>query len=310
MERQITNTVFMVRPKNFGFNEETALNNAFQTNDQVLSKKEISKIATTEFDNLVIKLKEVGIIVEVFEDKDNPITPDAVFPNNWITFHQKGLVISYPMFAPIRRQERRPDIINELSNKYEVKKDYTFEHYEDDNLFLEGTGSLVLDRANKIAYAALSPRTDVSLLDKWCILMDYRKVHFNAFGRSTKPIYHTNVLMALGEDFVVICMESIPDKEEQKMLLGIFKETGKKVIKISFDQMASYAGNMLQLQGVDGKTHLVMSQSAYDSLDRSTIAELESMTNILTSAIPTIEKYGGGSVRCMISEIFLPIKKK
>ncbi len=299
----------MVRPARFGFNPETAENNSFQQNDNSLTNDEIAQKAIEEFDNFVAKLKAEDINVDVFQDLDDPNTPDAVFPNNWITFHSDGTIISYPMYAPIRRLERRRDIVDDIEKMFTISKDYTFEQYEDQGLFLEGTGSLILDRENKIAYAALSPRTNVQLLDKWCLLMGYTKVNFLAVDRNEEPIYHTNVMMALGEDFVVICLDSIRDNDEKNAVLNFFEKTNKKVIDISYDQMESFAGNMLQLRSNNGLTHLVMSSTARKSLQPDQIDQIEKFTNILVGDIPTIETYGGGSVRCMIAENFLTRKK-
>ncbi len=309
-EKQITNNVIMVRPANFGFNEETASNNSFQSNEGDLSPKEISDKAKREFDGFVDKLRKHQINVTVFEDTPKPYTPDAVFPNNWFSTHHDGLVISYPMYAPIRRLERRPDLLKKLEESFIIDRDYTFEHYEEDDLFLEGTGSLILDRPNKIVYAALSPRTDISLLDKWSILMDYRKVNFTAVDRQDQQIYHTNVMMALGIDFVIICLDSISNEEEKKVVIKSFNNTNKTIIDITYDQMESFAGNMLQLQSNNGDNYLIMSTTAYNSLTETQIKVIESKTKILTGDIPTIEKYGGGGVRCMIAENFLPQKKK
>jgi hypothetical protein len=307
-QRQITKDVIMIRPYEFGFNPETAENNTFQNNESDLSKETIAQLAKEEFDELVSKLRSAGIRVLVFEDTEEPFTSDAIFPNNWISLHSNGMVISYPMYAPTRRLERRPDIIQDLSDQFHVNKDYTFEHYEEDGLFLEGTGSMVLDRINKIAYAALSPRTNIALLNKWCVLMDYKKVNFRAVDKVGVDIYHTNVMMAMGLDFVVICLESVQDETEKKQLLANFKYTNKEIIEISLDQMEAFSGNVLQLEGMDNETYLVMSETAFKSLRQAQVQKIKKHTNILTSAVSTIEKFGGGSVRCMIAENFLPHK--
>lgn len=309
-EKQITNNIVMIRPANFGFNTETAGNNSFQSNDGSLTAGQISSKAQEEFDNFVAKLRKHDINVTVFEDTKEPYTPDAVFPNNWFSTHADGLVISYPMYAPVRRLERRSDIIQSIGENFEIERDYTFEHYEEEDIYLEGTGSLILDRENKIVYAALSPRTDISILDKWSILMNYKKVNFTAVDKNKEEIYHTNVMMALGIDFAVICLDSIANPAERNEVKKILTNSNKTIIDISYDQMESFAGNMLQVQSNNGSTYLVMSSAALGSLSADQISLIESKTQILTGEIPTIEKYGGGSVRCMIAENFLPSKKK
>lgn len=305
---QITSNIVMIRPANFGFNVETAANNSFQKNDKSLSNDEIKNLAIKEFDGLVAKLRENGINVLVFEDTDEPKKPDAVFPNNWISFHQEGMVMKYPMFAKARRVERRQDIIEEIKNTYNVTKEYTFEHYEEEDMYLEGTGSLILDRENKLVYANLSPRTDLRLLDKWCILMGYEKRKFYAKDRKGEDIYHTNVIMALGETFCVICMDCIPEGQDKAMLSKSLYSTDKEIINITLDQVEAFAGNMLQLKNKAGKRYLVMSQTAYDCLTPQQLEIINKHTFIITAAIPTIEKYGGGSVRCMMAELFLTQK--
>ncbi|MBK8700294.1 MAG: amidinotransferase [Saprospiraceae bacterium] len=306
---QTTPHILMIRPKHFGFNEETAKNNSFQQNDGSKSGQSIADEAVREFDQFAEKLTAHGIDVVVIEDTDEPVKPDAVFPNNWVSFHEDGMVLTYPMYSSNRRVERRPDIINALAARFKVKKDYTLEHYEEENIFLEGTGSLILDRINKIAYANLSPRTDLRLFDKWCVLTGYQKVHFLARDRNGNDIYHTNVMMALGDQFCVICLECITESPEKDRLLDILTATGKEVIDISLAQVESFAGNMLQVENLSGKKYLVMSATAYKSLTEVQIHKIKNYTDILTAEIPVIEKYGGGSVRCMMAEIFLPLIK-
>jgi len=303
-----TSNIMMVRPANFGFNPETAENNAFQSNDRGSSAEEIRLKAIEEFDNMVMVLRNKGVNVEVIEDTKDPIKPDALFPNNWISFHKNGSVITYPMYAENRRIERREDIIDLIAEKYNSGRRYTFEHYEDDNLFLEGTGSMLFDRDRDIVYACLSQRTDPQILDKFCVLTNSKKVAFHAVDINGLPIYHTNVMMALGEDFVVLCTESLSKDDEKEQLLSILEETGKELIDINYDQMDAFAGNMLQVRNDDGDTFLVMSQTAYNSLDTDQIDKLKAKTSLLPIDIDTIEYYGGGSVRCMMAEIFLPKK--
>jgi hypothetical protein len=306
---QLTNQIMMIRPANFGFNEQTAANNSFQSRDEILDSDALKQVARNEFDEMVSVLRSVGVNVTVIEDTEFPVKPDAVFPNNWISFHENGSVITYPMFATNRRIERREDIIEALKDTFDVKNRYSFEFYEiEEEIFLEGTGSMIFDRPNKIVYACLSERTDVTLINKFCVLMGYKAVTFRSLDRNGKDIYHTNVMMALGKDFVVICLDSVHPDESKKMLLNQFEETDKVVIEITYDQMEAFAGNMLEVLSKDGKRYLVMSQSSYDCLTDIQMSTLKKHTNLLPISIKNIEKYGGGSVRCMMAEVFLPKK--
>ncbi len=303
-----TDTIMMVRPANFGFNAETAENNAFQSNDRGESKKDIASQARDEFDAMVKILRSKGVDIIVVEDTKEPKKPDAIFPNNWISFHDNGAVVTYPMFAKNRRIERREEIIEGLKKSFEVDRRYTFEHYEENEMYLEGTGSMLFDRDRNIMYACLSERTDPQIIDKFCVLMGSERVVFHSVDRNGDAIYHTNVMMALGEDFAVLCTASIAKKEELDHLLNRLEETGKEVVNISFDQMEAFAGNMLQVRNSSGDTFLVMSQTAYNSLNEKQIEFLSAKTNLLPINIDTIEYYGGGSVRCMMAEVFLPRK--
>lgn len=302
---QITNTILMVRPAAFGFNEETAANNAFQVKNESLGAEEIQQRALHEFDTFVNKLKAIGVEVIVVEDSTEPHTPDAIFPNNWISFHQDGLVVTYPMFSSIRRKERRPEIISDLMASFSVETRIFFEDYEREEKYLEGTGSLVLDRVNKVMYACLSPRTNSALTEELAERLDYRAVIFTAVDEEGQEIYHTNVMMALGESFAVVCLDVIADIMERQEFIEVLEDSGKEIIEIEIEQMMQFAGNMLQVRGEDS-SYLVMSQAAYDSLDEEQIEEIEQHTKILSSPIPTIEELGGGSVRCMMAEVFLP----
>ena len=295
----------MIRPANFQFNEETAANNAFQTAGEY-DNEAVKNKALEEFDAMVEVLRSKGITVEVVQDTDQPVKPDAIFPNNWISFHADGTVVTYPMFAENRRIERREDIIESLGKKYAVKKRYTFDYYESEDKFLEGTGSMLFDREHNIVYACLSPRTDIKILEKYSVLMGSKKIAFRSVDREGQDIYHTNVMMALGVDFCVICLESIKNEVERNEIVNTLKETGKTIIDITYDQMENFAGNMLQVANASGERYLVLSQAAYDSLDESQITELSDLTNILPIPITTIETLGGGSVRCMMAEVFLP----
>ena len=302
--RQITDHIIMIRPKHFGFNAETASNNSFQSDDQSMTVEQISTQAIKEFDAFVYLLESNGIHVDVMEDTDTPLKPDAVFPNNWISTHGDGVVVTYPIRSMTRRAERREDIIEELAHHYKITKRYAFEVFEDQDQYLEGTGSMVLDREYRLVYACLSPRTDIELLDKFCLLRGYTPIVFHAVYEGI-PVYHTNVMMALGTTYVVICMECIPDVQERAKLSESFRNTKKEVIEISEAQMASFAGNMIQLQSRFGETFCVMSEQAYNALNKSQVEAIEYHNRILYGPIFIIEKYGGGSVRCMIAENFL-----
>lgn len=297
----------MVRPANFAFNEETAANNAFQSRDNNMSAVEMRQHALREFDEFVTKLRDAGVHVIVAEDSPDPAKPDAVFPNNWVSFHQEGFVVTYPMFAPTRRRERREEVIEEiLQQGFSSGNHIHLEGNEADNRFLEGTGSIIFDHQNRLAYACLSPRTDAALLDELCQKIGYQKIVFHAVDANGQDIYHTNVMMALGETFVVICLDAVRDPQERRMLEEKFRETGKEIMDISLEQMNAFAGNMLQVRNDSGETILVMSEQAYRSLTPAQIRDLERHTKLLYSPITTIETYGGGSARCMMAEVFLP----
>jgi len=306
MSRQLTDTVMMVRPASFGYNEQTALNNSFQNKDESLTQQEIKLQAQSEFDAFVGKLRANKIEVVVMEDSLEPKKPDAIFPNNWVSFHDEGKVILYPMFAPNRRLERQDSYISALAKSKNIDEIHHLENNETEERFLEGTGSMILDRQNKIVYACLSPRTDKELLLQWCGILGYKPVVFHSVDKAGDDIYHTNVMMALGNTFAIICLESIPEDSEVNDVIQVLKETGKEIIEIDYDQMNHFAGNMLQLQGKDGSTHLVMSEQAFRSLREFQIRLIRQHTNILYAPLYTIEKYGGGSARCMIAEVFLP----
>jgi hypothetical protein len=307
MRQQTTPHILMVRPANFAFNEETAANNAFQSRDGKLSAAEMRERAMKEFDGFVAQLRDAGVDVIVANDTPDPVKPDAVFPNNWVTFHQEGTIVTYPMFAPTRRLERSDNIIETvLEQGFIEKKRLNFESNEASDRFLEGTGSIIFDHQHRLAYACLSPRTDAALLEELCQAIGYQKVVFDSVDGKGQDIYHTNVMMALGETFVVICMESVHKAAERSMLEAKFQETGKTIVAISLAQMNSFAGNMLQVRNTKGETILVMSSQAYRALTPDQIQLLESHTRLLHATIDTIETYGGGSARCMMAEVFLP----
>jgi hypothetical protein len=304
--QQTTAHILMVRPAAFGFNPETAESNAFQTKDDTLAPEVIAQQGLEEFDQFVKVLRAAGVQVWVVEDPPQPRTTDAIFPNNWLSFHQDGTVITYPMESPNRRKERQESFIHYIAQHFEVRRRIHLEYFEDQGQMLEGTGSLLLDRVNRLAYSCLSSRTDEGLLDYFCERMGYRPITFSAFGPDGKAIYHTNVMLALGETFAVVCLASITDASERNSVVTTLRRTGKEVIEITLDQMLSFAGNMLQVKNAAGKTLLVMSSQAFSSLSAAQIEGIEQHTSILHSPIPTIERAGGGSVRCMMAEIFLP----
>ncbi len=308
---QITNTILMIRPVAFRMNEETAVNNYFQE-DINLRKGEINANAQAEFDMFVEKLRGVGVQVIVEDDDPKMDTPDSIFPNNWVSFHKDGTVAMYPMFAENRRRERREEIINRLEAEgfiIEGFMDYT--KAEEEGYFLEGTGSLLLDRVHNKVYCAISPRADEELVVEFCEDFECDPVLFTAnqsYKGQRLPIYHTNVMMALAENFAVICLDTIDDKHEKKHLIKHLKETKKEIIAITEEQMHQFAGNMLQLQGKDHK-YMVMSEAARSSLRSDQVKAIQKHCKILSSDLTTIETCGGGSARCMMAEVFLPKKE-
>src|SRR5690606_5910619 len=307
--QQITNTILMIRPVQFRMNEQTAVNNYFQE-DLDIKNKEINARAQEEFDAFVFKLKSRGVNVVVVEDILESDTPDSIFPNNWVSFHENGTVALYPMFAENRRKERREDILLLLEEQgFVINEIMDYTAAEEESVFLEGTGSLLLDRVHKIAYCALSPRADEDLFIEFCEDFDYFPVVFTAnqtVNSERLPIYHTNVMMCLGEAFAVICLDSIDDKKERKQVLHHLKETHKEVVAITETQMHQFAGNMLQVKGENNQSFLVMSEAAYRSLTPQQVSTLEKHSAIIYSSLETIETCGGGSARCMMAEVFLP----
>jgi len=308
--QQTTNTILMVRPTSFRMNEQTAVNNHYQKEITDVSQEELQLKAQQEFDAFVDKLRGIGVNVVVFNATDGLDTPDAHFPNNWVSFHENGIVGLYPMFAENRRLERREEVLLQLENEgFKIDHIVDYRDAEEEGLFLEGTGSLLLDRVNRKAYCALSERADEDLFIEFCEDFEFTPVIFTANqtveGKRT-PIYHTNVMMALGENFAVICLASIDDKKERKNVIKHLKEDGKEVIDITENQVNNFAGNMLQVKGKDGKLYLIMSQAAYDSLTQNQINTFEEYCSILSSSLNIIEACGGGSARCMMAEVFLP----
>jgi len=307
--QQITNTILMIRPVAFRMNEQTAVNNFYQKQLSELTKKEVQQRALQEFDAFVQKLREAGVRVIVVEDTMVPDTPDSIFPNNWISFHETGTVALYPMFAKNRRHERREDILDKLEGEgFVIENVIDYTEAEKEDIFLEGTGSLLLDRVHRKAYCALSPRADEELFIEFCEDFEYTPVIFHAWQTvqgKRELIYHTNVMMALGEQFAVICLDSIDDKAEGKNVLHHLRETGKEVIAITEAQVNCFAGNMLQVIGKGDQRITVMSQAAFESLTKEQISTIEKSSTILYSDLHTIETAGGGSARCMMAEVFL-----
>ena len=300
----------MIRPVSFRMNEQTAVNNYYQKEFDNLDTETVQEKALQEFDVFVKKLRTVGINVIVINDSTNTDTPDSIFPNNWMSFHKNGNVGLYPMFAENRRMERREEIFEKLEDEgFKIENFIDYTSAEASQVFLEGTGSLLLDRMNRKAYCALSPRADEDLLIEFCEDFEYTPVPFVSYqtvNNERLPIYHTNVMMCLGENFSVICLDSIDDKKERKNVLKHLKEDGKEVIAIKEQQVNNFAGNMLQVEGEKGNRFIVMSSSAFKSLSSQQILLLEKHGELLHSSLDTIETCGGGSARCMMAEIFLP----
>ena len=309
---QTTNSILMIRPINFRMNEQTAVNNYFQE-DLSLRDSLINLKAQKEFDDYVDKLRKFGVEVIVVSDNQENDTPDSVFPNNWVSFHKDGTMAIYPMFADNRRLERREDIIIELEKEgFLIENIVDYTSAEDQNIFLEGTGSMILDRQNKIAYCAISPRADEELFIEFCEDFEYTPVIFTAnqtVDNSREAIYHTNVMMCIAETFSVICLSCIDDKKERKNVISHLKKSGKEIIDITEKQMHQFAGNMLQVKGKNNELFLLMSQAAYNSLTTEQIKKIEKHCNIISSSLETIETCGGGSARCMMAEVFLPKNK-
>lgn len=313
MNKQITAHIMMMRPASFDYNAQTAVNNYYQKVLEDLKPGEANERATAEFDEFVRKLRAEGISVYVFQDDAEPHTPDSVFPNNWVSFHADGRIALYPMYAENRRLERREEIFDILADDFgfEVEEIEDFSEFENEGLYLEGTGSMILDRENMIAYAAISERTDMDVLNSFCQRFGYEPVAFTAYQTHNNvrlPIYHTNVMMCLGSKFSVICLNCIDDLNDRKIVKDTLKETGKKIVEITEAQKEHFAGNMLNVCNDKGEEYCVMSTAAYNSLRPDQIEVIEKYSKILHSSLDTIEALGGGSARCMMAEIFLPKK--
>ncbi|MDN3546791.1 citrulline utilization hydrolase CtlX [Mucilaginibacter aquaedulcis] len=302
--QQSTSNILMIRPVSFGFNEQTAASNAFQ--NRAADQQSVQDKALAEFDGFVKILTDNGINVTVVDDTLHPHTPDSIFPNNWVSFHEDGGIFLYPMQAENRRLERREDIISKLEDSFKVGHIIDLSRFEHDHKFLEGTGSMVLDRENKIAYACLSPRTDKETLNLFCEQAGYQPISFEASDAQGKDIYHTNVLMCIGSHFAVICADSIPNPHEKVVVLESLRSTHKELVTITFDQMNRFAGNMLELKNKAGENLIIMSKNAYQVLNEDQRSVLEKYGKLIYADINNIETNGGGSARCMIAEVHLP----
>ena len=305
---QAANAVFLVRPTRFGFNAETALSNHFQQEIAHVAAETLQAQALVEFDAAVATLRRHGVRVLVFEDTPEPFTPDAVFPNNWLTLHPDGTVVLYPLCAPNRRPERRPDILEELGRHFAIRQVVDLSGHEQDGRFLEGTGSIIFDHLHRVAYACLSPRTDATLFADVAGRLGYRPVAFHSRDEQGQAIYHTNVMMCVGAHFAVVCLASITDAAERSAVVDALTATGHEIVDISPAQVGRFAGNMLTVQPADAPQQLlVLSQSAFDALTNAQRQTLERYAQLVPLAISTIETIGGGSARCMLAEVFLPV---
>jgi hypothetical protein len=304
----LPSTILMIRPAAFGFNAETATSNFFQSNPSV-SKKEIQKKALAEFDNMIETLQKHHINVLVIEDTQEPPKPDAIFPNNWLSTSPDGLVSVFPMFAPNRRAEKREDILKRLAEKFVVKNLQDWSEYEAESRYLEGTGSMIIDHENKLIYACVSERTNISVLEKYAATNNFQAIVFVATDNNGYPVYHTNVVMSLGDKFCVLCEEAIDEEWELIAVRQLLESTGHDIIPITKNQMHKFAGNMLQVKNTKEENILILSQTAFESLRKEQKQMLEAYSTLLPVAVPTIEEVEGGSVRCMMAEIFLGPKK-
>ena len=309
MQSQATSRILMIRPVRFGFNEQTAGSNAFQDIKLAAQTKDVAQEdALREFDEMVRQLRAIGVDVLVYDDTADPYTPDSIFPNNWVSLHASGTVVLYPMQAQNRRLERRPDIINDLAERFHVAKVVDLTHFEQEGKFLEGTGSLVLDRMHRVAFACLSPRTHPDVLAEFSRQTGYRIVSFQAADAGGKAIYHTNVLMCIAETFAVVCLSAITDPDERLMVRQELEGLNKRIIDITMEQMVAFAGNMLQVLTQKGQKLLVMSTRAFKSLTPKQIDLLDDYATLFHFDLSMIEGNGGGSARCMMAEVHLPLK--
>ena len=313
--KQSTSTLLMVKPYGFDYNKETAEDNHFQTGGTGLSSSQITRAALNEFEALIKKISAHGIEVIVYDELATKATPDAVFPNNWFSTHSDGSVYLYPMFAPNRRKERRQEVLNLLTQEhgFTIDRIKDWSKHEDVGLFLEGTGSLILDRPNRIVYAALSERTCEELVRLYAKEIDYSLVLFTSHHKLNQKkvlIYHTNVMLCIAENYSLVCLKCITDPTERKAVKESLKRTNKTIIELSLEQVDHFAGNMLEVQNKNNESFLIMSTRAYESLNAKQVAQIEQHSKIIHSPLTTIENYGGGSARCMLAEIFLPRQEK
>lgn len=302
---QTTSHILMIRPCGFAYNAQTAINNAFQVQG---NESNVQQKAAREFDDFVSLLRSNGVDVIVTDDTPEPHTPDSIFPNNWVSFHDDGSLLLYPMYAANRRAERKEHVLQRIAEQFDIRRKIDLSNYENGERFLEGTGSMVLDRDNRIAYACLSPRTDEKVLNDFCRQMNYKAVVFEASDQHNQPIYHTNVMMCVADRYVVICLDSIKDGAQREATETVIKNSAKAIIPISPEQMNHFAGNMLQIENKDGEKLLIMSTQAYESLTEGQIQLLTFFNRIVHSPLTTIETNGGGSARCMMAEVHLPEK--
>ena len=294
-------SILMIEPTCFGFNEETAVNNYFQ---QMVKIEDVQAKALAEFTDFVSLLRYYEIVVNVIQDTPLPPTPDSIFPNNWISFHEEGQLVLYPMFAKNRRAERKKTVFVDVNKFFPIREKIDLTHFEQDNKFLEGTGSMVLDRYHKIAYACLSDRTHVEVLDLWCKALGYTSCLFHALDRNDKEIYHTNVLMCVADKYAIVCLDAIQDQAEKDKLVSLLAKNGQEIIPINFYQMEQFCGNRLQVSNIEEQSFLVMSTQAYENLTKEQIKKIESYNPIIHSPLYTIETIGGGSARCMMAEVY------
>lgn len=301
---QIASSILMVRPAGFGYNAETAASNAFQRNDKNISSSDISKKAIEEFDDAIKLLKEKNIDITVIQDTKEPSRPDAVFPNNWFCTLPDGTLAVFPMFAANRRIEKRDDMLHTICNDFAVKDVEDWSEYEADNFFLEGTGSMIFDHENKMVYACISERTHRHLFEKFAVKHGYTPVAFVAKDANGVPVYHTNVMMHIGDTYAVVCLDSIANKTERIFISETLEQTEHEVIPVSQEQVKHFAGNMIQVKNIKGEKFTVLSRSAFNCLTAEQKNILSVHTNLLPVNIDTIETIGGGSARCMIAEIF------
>jgi len=299
----------MIRPVRFAFNKQTAESNAFQQAESATETEDAAQDeAQREFDDMARQLRAMGVEVIVYEDTPQPHTPDSIFPNNWVSFHASGTVVLYPMMAENRRAERRMDIIDDIAKRFHVSRIVDLTHFEEEGKFLEGTGSMVFDRMHRVAFAGISPRTHPDVLAEFSRQTGYRVVAFHTADASGNAVYHTNVMMSIASTFAVVCLSAIADPDERIMVRQELEGLGKRVFDISLEQMASFAGNVLMVLARDSQRVIVMSEQAYESLTPTQIDQLDDYATLRPFDLSMIELNGGGSARCMMAEVHLPLK--